>query len=173
MKKLLLSLIILPVVGCSSQNLEPSRAGNKILTREQLFAPVTDPETSLEIWYVEYDLNGDGINELILSQPGSSRGTGGLGYNLYLGIGRDRFRKLDDVIANCFAVEVFGETKYLWSYTHSSCCTGFIECRCIDSKGELSKSSLAIRPGDGGTEIGNGILDSIFNDKTILEIKKR
>jgi len=103
----------------------------------------------------------------------SHGGTGGLIYNLYLGVGQDRFRKLDQFLAGGFAVEVHGKTKRLWSYSHMSSQSGTIQYRYFDRKGRFQKSQpLVIHPGDGGSEVGNAIYASIFNDKTILRARK-
>jgi hypothetical protein len=142
-------------------------------TREQLFAPITDPKVNPERHYAELDLNGDGINDLLLSTSVSDGGTGGLIYNLYLGVRQGRFKKLDQFLAGGFAVEVHGETKRLWSYSHMSSQSGTIQYWYFDRKGDFQKSQpLLIHPGDGGSEVGNAIYASIFNDKTMVKTKK-
>lgn len=40
--------------------------------------------------YAELDMNGNGTNEWVISEPMSLGGTGGLVYNLYLGMGNER-----------------------------------------------------------------------------------
>lgn len=149
------------------------RAAEDIQTREQLFAPMTAPTLNPERWYADLDLNGDGTNDLILSTSVSDGGTGGLLYNLYLGIGQDEFKKLDQFLAGGFAVEVHGGTRRLWTYSHLSSQSGTIQYRYFDPQGRFQKSHpLLIYPGDGGSEIGNAIYASIFNEKTILKTIK-
>lgn len=148
-------------------------ADSEIQTREQLFAPITDPNVNPERRYAEFDLNGDGTNDLLLSTSVSHGGTGGLIYNLYLGVGQDRFKELDQFLAGGFAVEVHGKTKRLWSYSHISSQSGTIQYRYFDRKGRFMKSqTLLIHPGDGGSEVGNAVYTSIFNEKTILKTRK-
>ncbi|MEZ5278613.1 MAG: hypothetical protein R3F07_19685 [Opitutaceae bacterium] len=145
---------------------------DEVLTREQLFAPGNDPNLNPEKRYAEFDLDGDGTNDLLLSTSVSQGGTGGLIYNLYLGVGHERFKQLDQFLAGGFALEDDGKTKRLWSYTHRSSQSGTIQYRYFDRKGTFQKSQpLLIYPGDGGSEVGNGIYRSIFNEKTMLRTK--
>lgn len=151
-----------------------AHANNDIQTREQLFAPITDRnmEVNPERRYAELDLNADGTNDLLLSESVSFGGTGGLVYNLYLGVGDDRFRRIDRFLAGIMATDTHGGTTRLWFYSHLSAGSGTIQYRYFDHKGEFQKSQvLTIHPGDGGSEIGNGIYSSIFNDKTTLKMR--
>lgn len=159
----ILSVLALALVACADDDIQ---------TREELFAPIADPDLSPERRYAELDLTGDGTNDLLLSTSVSHGGTGGLVYNLYLGVGQDRFKKLDQFLAGGFAVEVHGKTNRLWSYSHMSSQSGTIQYRYFDRKGRFQKSQpLLIHPGDGGSEVGNAIYASIFNEKTILKTK--
>ena len=159
----ILSVLALALVACADDDIQ---------TREELFAPITNPDLSPERRYAELDLNGDGTNDLLLSTSVSHGGTGGLIYNLYLGVGQNRFKKLDQFGAGVFAVEAHGETKRLWSYTHCSSQSGTIRYRYFDRTGQFKKSqSLLIYPGDGGSDVGNAIYSAVFNEKTILETK--
>jgi hypothetical protein len=145
-------------------------ADEKIQTREQLFAPITDPALNPERRYAELDLNGDGTNDLVLSESVSLGGTGGLVFNLYLGLGQDRFRQIDRFLAGVMSTETSGGTTRLWLYSHMSAGSGTIQYRYFDRKGIFQRSQyLMIYPGDGGSETGNGIYQAIFNDKTILK----
>jgi hypothetical protein len=147
-------------------------ADDKIQTREELFAPITDPALTSEREYAELDLNGDGTNDLVLSVD--IGGTGGLVYNLYLGIGKDRFKKIDQFLAGIMAVETHEGTTRLWAYSHSSAASGTIRYCYFDHKGVFQKSQvLEIQTGDGGSEIGNAIYQAIFNEKTELKLKTR
>ena len=149
-------------------------ADDDIQTREQLFAPITDRnmEVSPERGYAELDLNADGTNDLVLSESVSFGGTGGLVYNLYLGVGDARFQRIDRFLAGIMATETHGGTTRLWFYSHMSAASGTIQYRYFDRKGEFQKSQvLTIHPGDGGSDIGNGIYSSIFNDKSTLKMK--
>jgi hypothetical protein len=165
MKKAIIILLGLSLAVAVSAN-------EKIQTREQLFAPITDPALNPERRYAELDLNGDGTNDLILSESVSLGGTGGLVYNLYLGVGQDRFRQIDRFLAGIMATETHGGTTRLWFYSHMSAGSGTIQYRYFDRKGIFQTSQyLMIFPGDGGSDTGNGIYQAIFNEKTILKMQ--
>ena len=150
-----------------------AQADDRVQTREQLFAPINDPKLNPERHYAELDLNGDGTNDLVLSESVSLGGTGGLVYNLHLGLGDNRFRQIDRFLAGVMATETQGGITRLWFYSHMSAASGTIQYRYFDCKGIFQKSQvLTIYPGDGGSEIGNAVYKSIFNDKTTLEMKK-
>ena len=152
--------------------IQTAKADEIIVTREKLFAPLASASLSPERRYADIDLNGDGTNDLVLSESVSLGGTGGLVHNLYLGLGGDRFRFIDRFLAGILSLESSGETPRLWSYSHMSSRSGTIQYRCYDHKGVFQISpGIAICPGDGGTEVGNGIYKAIFNEKTMLKMK--
>jgi len=149
-----------------------AQAGDEWQTREQLFAPIADPSLSPERRYAELDLNGDGRDDLVLSESVTLGGTGGLVYNIYLALGQDRYRQIDRFLAGIIATEIHHGTTRLWFYTHMSAGSGTVQYRYFDPKGTLQRSQvLLIYPGDGGSEIGNGIYTSIFNDRTKFKMK--
>ena len=148
-------------------------ASEDVRTRAEVLAASTDPGLRPERRYGELDLNGDGTNDLVVSESISLGGTGGLVYNLYLGLGQDRYRQIDCFLAGTMALEEYAGTRRLWSYTHSSATSGTIQYRYFDRKGVFQKSeALTIHPGDGGSEIGNAVYQAIFNEKTKLDLKK-
>ena len=150
-----------------------TQAEHRIQTRAELFAPITDPAVNPERRYAELDLNRDGTNDLVLSESVSLGGTGGLVYNLYVGVGQDRFRQIDRFLAGVMATETHAGTTRLWLYSHMSAASGTIQHICFDQKGLLQKSlAFIIYPGDGGSEIGNATYQAIFNKKTELKTRK-
>ncbi|MHC4504406.1 MAG: hypothetical protein ACYTFI_13960 [Planctomycetota bacterium] len=143
----------------------------EVTTRKKLFADhpggILNP---LRYWH-ELDLTGDGIDELILSESVSCGGTGGFVYNLYLGLPGGRFKRVGGFGCNVMAVETHGSMKRLWTYSHSSSASGSLQYRYFDDKGAYREGpAIVIFPGDGGTQIGNAILASIFNSKTRLKM---
>lgn len=147
-------------------------APEKVRTRAELLASVQEPGRSPLRYMCEVDLNSDGTNDLILSESVSMGGTGGLVYNLYLGLGDNRFGFLDRFLAGVMAIEIVGETKRLWSYSHSSAGSGTVEYRYFDRKGVFQRSSpMEILAGDGGSEMGNAVFAAIFSGKTRLQMK--
>ncbi len=148
-------------------------AEEETYSRELLFAPGADTTLSPERYFTELDLNGDGIDELIISESASLGGTGGLIYNLYLGIGQDRFLLLSNFLSGIMAVDTQGETKRLWSYSHSSASSGTIQYYYFDSEDVLQRShSMIIYPGDGGSLVGNMICRAIFSEDRKLQFTK-
>ena len=120
------------------------------------------------------DLNGDDVNDLILSESVSSSGTGGTSYDIYLGIGDQKYVQIYSLGANGFALEPCpGGMKRLWWYTHSSSQSGSLWN--IRFEGEYRYrvgEPLEIYPGDGGTAIGNAMLDAIFTEESCLKRKE-
>lgn len=145
-------------------------AEEEAYTRQVLFAPLTDSILSPERYFAEFDLNGDGVDELIISESVSLGGTGGLFYNLYIGIGQDRFLFLDSFVSSIMTVEIRGETKQLWSYSHSSAASGTVQYFYFDSEGVFQRShSIMIYPGIGGSFVDSMIFKSIFSDDRRLQ----
>ena len=59
--------------------------------------------------------------------------------------------------------------KRIWSYWHMSANSGYISFVHFARDGECAQSpAWEIYTGDGGTEIGNGIYDAVFNKETLL-----
>jgi hypothetical protein len=145
-------------------------AEEEAYTRQVLFAPMTDSTLSSERYFTEFDLNGDGIDELIISESVSLGGTGGLIYNLYIGIGQDRFLFVDSFLSSIMTVEIRGETKQLWSYSHSSAASGTVQYFYFDSEGVFQRShSVMIYTGIGGSFVDNMIFQAIFSDDKRLQ----
>ena len=145
-----------------------------IMTRTEIFAPVNRPDLrNQDREYAEFDLNRDGIDELIMSGPMSFHGTGGNIYTLYRGLGDEKYQELTCFLADPLAIEDCDPSreKRLWGYSHRSCRSGVIFHFSFDRKGVFHRSSsLEILPGDMGTEMGNSIYRSIFNEKTKLKM---
>lgn len=148
-------------------------ADDRTLTRAEVFAPITETSLIPERNYVELDLNGDGVNEIILSESLSLGGTGGQVYNLYASVGPDRFQQVDEFIGADLATEVHDGGIRLWSYHRLGALCGTIGYRYFDGKGVLQKSAnLEIQTGgDSGSKTANAILRVIFNERTVLKPK--
>lgn len=160
-KTRLIALLAMVATYCPADDL--------ITTRESLFAPVSDLHQSQERCYADLDLNADGTNDLVLSESVSLGGTGGLIFNLYLGAGNDRYRHMDQFLAGVMAVETNGHRRLLWSYSHMSAGSGTLQYRSFDRKGRYEVSpAITIYPGDGGSDIANGVYNAIFGEKTRL-----
>jgi hypothetical protein len=148
-------------------------AEEETYSRQVLLAPMSDTTLSPERYFAELDLNGDGINELIVSESVSLGGTGGLVYSLYLGIGQDRFLFMDRFLSGIMTIETRGKAKRLWSYSHSSAASGTIQYYYFDIEGVFQRShQMMIYPGDGGSLIGNMIYHAIFSEDKRLQFRE-
>ncbi len=148
-------------------------AEEEAYSRQDLLAPMSDTTLSPERYFTELDLNGDGTDELIISESVSLGGTGGLIYNLYLGIGQNRFLFVERFLSGVMALETRGNTKRLWSYSHSSAASGTVQYYCFDSEGVFQRShSMMIYPGVGGSLTGNMIYRAIFSEEMKLQFTK-
>jgi hypothetical protein len=162
-----------PAIAIFLGSLCVSYAEEEPFTRQVLLAPLTDTTLSSERYFIELDLNGDGINELIVSESVSLGGTGGLIYSLYLGIGQDRFLFMDRFLSGIMALETQDNTKRLWSYSHSSASSGTIQYYYFDSEGAFQHShSMMIYPGVEGSLMDNMIYQIIFSEDLKLQFTK-
>lgn len=91
------------------------------------------------------DLNGDGHEDVLLSDSESQRGTGGLCYNVCLWT-NGFYRCVGEVGGSGFRVERQSDgSAVIWSYWHSSCRTGCFCCSVLDSWGKFSeKGSIPV-----------------------------
>lgn len=153
-------------VVCLGQVDEPAR------TRTEIFAPITDQVLNPTRQYVELDLNRDGVKDIVISESLSLGGTGGQIYNLYVSTGKDRYQRVEQFLASRLSTEVHDGEVRLWSYTHISAREGRIGYRYFDRERQFRKSaSLDIQTGDGGTEMGNDIMQAVFNDRALLKLR--
>ena len=150
-----------------------SHAEEEAYSRQVLLAPLTDTTLSPERYFAELDLNGDGTNELIISESVSLGGTGGLIYSLYLGIGQDRFLFVDRFLSGIMALETQDNTMRLWSYSHSSASSGTIQYYYFDNEGAFQHGhSMMIYSGVGGSLIDSIIYQIIFSEDLKLQFTK-
>lgn len=149
-----------------------------LLTRAEIIKPVSaNPyreDYDRRRFYVEIDLNGDGLMTIIISEAISESDRGGHFWSVYLRVSDNQYQ---------FAGEIFGwplakeeddsGCRGIWSYSRRSARSGGIQCLYFDPwehKFTLSPV-LEIRPGDSGTDIGNNIYKTIFNDDTCLPLR--
>lgn len=118
------------------------------------------------------DLNNDDVNDLILSDSVSLGGTGGIPYNIYLGIGENNYIKLGGILAKTVAIEEYHGRKRLWWYTHSSSQSGSLGFYWFYDDYIYHRDALGIHPGDGGTNIGNAIMAAILTKESCITFQK-
>jgi len=164
-----------------------------VCTPEYLFNTVVtnamyDPSgTNRNYWtkdqYVEryrlfVELNQDGHEDVILSEPISQRGTGGLSYGVYLWT-NGNYVCIGDIGGHLESIHVehINElTRIIWTYSHCSCQSGAIgtfvieDWRCVDNR------HCHIELGDEGqtpSTVGRQLLDIIKKTATVpLRIEK-
>lgn len=126
--------------------------GEGIVTPEYLFDTVVtndmyDPKADASDWlsssvYDEryrcfVDLNQDGHDDVILSNPSMQRGSGGLYYGIYLWT-NGNYRAIGSIGTHpaCLRVEHVDDTqRIIWTYWRSNCCSGTIGAFPISSAG--------------------------------------
>lgn len=105
------------------------------------------------------DLDNDGIDDLILSDPYSSGGTGGLGYTVYVAT-NGLYRAIGTIGGHrsTFGVEDRGSLgRIIWTYSHSSCCTGSFCWLQIYESETTDSGRIAVYVLDGEDSLGHDI----------------
>lgn len=118
------------------------------------------------------DFNCDGLQDMALSDEISTYGTGGIGFTIYLRNSSGIYKKYDRIGTplGIISIECNWQNPRIWSYWHLSAASGIISyCEVTDS-GLYNCGGMEIYPGDGGTVIGNSIMDAVF-DNSDSEIK--
>lgn len=114
------------------------------------------------------DINRDGVLDKIVSGPSGMFGAQGQNGPFILTLSMNGNNK-DISIGGSgdWVIERSKEWIRLWSYAHSSSTSGNIGYYEISLWDGTRKSggSLSISTGDGGTDLGNGIYSSVFNEK--------
>jgi len=125
-------------------------------------------------YYTEIDLNADGLMDIIISDELSMKGTGGISWFVYLCIGENQYREISAELAGWpLSIETYGfEGTRIWSYWHMNASSGYIGYLHIGKNGECTQSPcIEISTGDGGSEIGCGIYEAVFNKDTLLPMR--
>ena len=144
------------------------------MTGDYLFASIaTNASHSGETAFVErecgfVDLNGDGIDDLLLSDPLCMDGNGGTTYHVILAE-KEHYRHLGEITGNSIHVEeIPDETRVVWAFAHGSASSGSITCARIEYGKIFLKGSLPIflteKPADS---LGAMFLDQIEKKATL------
>ncbi|MCL2105152.1 MAG: hypothetical protein FWH21_08920 [Kiritimatiellaeota bacterium] len=129
-------------------------------------------ERNEKCWYAELDLTGNGVKDIIISDPIYTGGKGGFSWNVYLYVSTNQYKRLPvEIFGWPLTVEEYYDSTLIWAYSHISGRQGAIQYWEINKRGECIESArLEIYTGDGGTDIGNAVYDAIFREKR-LELK--
>ncbi|MBN1211933.1 MAG: hypothetical protein JXA92_05090 [candidate division Zixibacteria bacterium] len=121
------------------------------------------------------DLNCDGREDMVLSDDIADFAQMGIKLFLYLQDTAGNYILYDSIFAKpgSLAVENYWKGPRLWTYVRKNAQSGILSCSEISDSGLTDWHSMVIYPGDGGTDIGNGILKAVFdNSDSRLEIQK-
>lgn len=114
------------------------------------------------------DLNGDGHEDVILSEPVTSRGTGGLVYGVYLWT-NGLYKCMGDVFGNWIRVERTPQgSTAIWSYSHCSACSGSFCRAALAPYGTFEETHLALDWAEEGEScIARSLDEAIMKHATV------
>ena len=115
------------------------------------------------------DFDGDGDIDILLSQPISSFGNAGGGFELYLREGNE-LKEAGMIFAHpkAIALEHFWKHSKIWVYQRGGGNVGMLGFYKIEN-GRLSEfTGIEINPSDGGTDFSNSLIDLIMNGKNAI-----
>ena len=118
------------------------------------------------------DLNQDGHDDLIISEPTMQRGSGGLSYGVYLWT-NGNYRAIASIGCHpaTLRVEHIDETRrVVWTYWHSSGCSGTISALRVSSQNNVDESRIFVDLGYDGQEpqtVGHELYDAIRRRATV------
>lgn len=145
---------------------------------------ITGQKKYVERWRVLADLDGDGVEDMILSGNPSMFGNGGGGWDVYLN--RDgEFKRIGRIGAHPKAISIeadqdrfkdnIDKRRYvrIWTFWHSSCASGALGYCRVGEKSVDEFCGLEIYPGDSGTSLGNEVYDAVFKTSPVPFILER
>jgi len=118
--------------------------------------------------YAELDLNDDGLQDIIISEPASMSGRIGMMWSVFLCVNTNQYKMLDAEICGwplALDADFEGKHKRIWCYYRVSSWQGEVQYFYIEN-GECKFSpAIGLLTGDGGTDTGNAIYNAIFKNK--------
>lgn len=129
------------------------------------FVPLYLADTIPEFrWRAYGDINGDGIDDLVLSDGFSEMSQNGLPLFVFFGDSSGLFIFYDSLYGSlgdlCF--ERLGNRMRIWTYWHHSAIEGTIAWQWLSDSGFVNGGSFLVFSGDMGTEMGRAMCDAVF-----------
>lgn len=121
------------------------------------------------------DINNDGIVDKLESDDLSNYGSGGGKYLLTLSsTGKSTKHVIEG--NGLFRAEVPPQESQeswvrIWSYWHMSAVSGYLTCVYL-SNGQATNEKILISTGDGGTELGNAVYNTVLQKDHLLQFTK-
>ena len=143
-----------------------------------------EPGAFAERFRITADLDGDGRDDLILSEDIRTFGTGGGTWTVYLSRPAG-FDEVGTITAHPGAVSIEPDHDAIqrqekdriyvriWTYWKSSGREGSLYYYRVGPSGVFDGGRLTIYPGDGGSELGRGVYEAVFKHSEIpLRVEK-
>ena len=149
----------LSVLRCEGRIVTPEYLFNTVVTNGMYDPAAETTNRRYSSFYDEryrcfVDLNQDGHDDLILSDPTMQRGSGGLSYVVYLWT-NGNYREIGEIGTHpaCLHVEHIDCTqRTIWTYWHSSGCSGSIGAFRVSSTGFVTDTHIDVDLGSDGQE---------------------
>lgn len=131
-----------------------------------------------ERYRILVDLDGDGINDMLLSGSPDEFGTMGGPWNVYLNREGD-YIEVGEIWAHPMAIafepdqgRIHNDPKLhrfarIWVYLKSSGSAGTLGYYRVGRESVDKMSGIEIHPGDGGTTLGNALYEATFKNSVI------
>jgi len=155
------------------------RKGIPILTREEIIRLEPEnpdlPDRNRSRNYCEVDLTGNGLKDIIISEPLGMSGMGGSSWTVYICISTNQYQEANvGLSGRTFAFEDDNwEGKRIWAYWHLSSNSGAIEYLQFNRQGEGTQGpSIEIYTDGDGSGIGGAIFEAIFNERNLLRMRR-
>ena len=168
--------VIHPAQGTMAETMSESRPNQFVLDYDPSYVALSNdhqsayyPQTYFERWRIVTDLNGDGSDDLILSEDPAYFGNGGGPWDVYIS-SNGIWRCVGEVgmYPGAFAMDKVDDEVELWYYWHDSAREGYVGYYIFRPDGKIktgnTDSKILVRSDGGGND--NSIFDCL--DKAIF-----
>ena len=172
---------------CGQRFIKGMLAGAVVMVSMAVFTadPSSIPEQDITVqkklverWRICADLDGDGVQDMMLSGGPATFGNAGGSWGVYLS--RDgEYLRLGDIFAHPMAIAIEpdrdryqtdeNKRRYarIWTYSRGSASSGMLGYYRVGEKTVDTFECLEVYPGDGGTCLGNGVIDAVFKESPV------